>query len=150
MTKPTKPMYKTLKVMLDNGSTVQIKRCTLENLDTLLNLQDELLERYVRSNGYIGEFITDESVRANLLSMCNLLPIVSTKDPIEYLDFTTIEDNWEQLILLFFNGSLNEDSRELDNVTTASLVSQLHFFPYLTMLQKHVEQKAKEEEKRKS
>lgn len=141
-----KPAYKTVRVTLDNGSSVNIKRCSLENTDTLLELQDELLEYYVKCNGYIGEIITDSVVREKLSAMCNILPIVSTSKDETYLDFEDIQDNWEQLVTLFFNGSLNED-RELENVTTPSKVSQLHFFPYVSLMQKHVEEKEKEDQK---
>jgi hypothetical protein len=65
----------------------------------------------------------------------------------EFLKFEDICDNWEQLVVLFFNGSLNEE-RELENVTTPSKVSQLHFFPYLTILQKHVAEKEKQDSRK--
>jgi hypothetical protein len=142
--KSTKPIYKTLKVQLDDGSSVQIKRCSLENTDTLLQLQDELLEYYVQCSGFIGEIITKDPVREKLTAMCNILPVVTTGGKEEFLKFEEISDNWEQLITLFFNGSLNDD-RELENVTTSSKVSALHFFPYLQMLQKHVAEKEKED-----
>lgn len=148
MTKTTKPMYKTLRVKLDDGSEVVVKRCTLENTQTLLEIQDELLEDYARCNGSIGEIIAKEAVRGRLQTMCNLLPLVSSKDPVEYLEFEKIQDNWEQLIVLFFNGSLTED-RQLTDVTTPSKVSELHFFPYVQMLQKHVEAMAEEKDKSK-
>lgn len=140
----TKPSYKTQKVALDNGSSVQIKRCSLTNTDTLLQLQDELLEAYVECSGFIGEIIAKEPIREKLAAMCNILPIVSSTAKEEFLKFEDICDNWEQLVVLFFNGSLNDD-RELENVTTASKVSQLHFFPYLTILQKHVAEKEKQD-----
>jgi hypothetical protein len=144
--KPNKPMYKTLRVKLDDGSEVVVKRCTLQNTQMLLELQDELLEDYARCNGAIGEIIAKEEVRTRLQTVCNLLPIVSTKEPIEYLDFEKIQDNWEQLVVLFFNGSLNDD-RQLVDVTTPSKISELHFFPYVQMLQKHVEIMTEEKEK---
>jgi hypothetical protein len=141
--KSTKPSYKTLRVQLDDGSSVQIKRCTLENTEILLQLQDELLEFYVSCNGFIGEIITKPVVRERLEAMCNILPTVNVSGKDEFLKFDDISDNWEQLILLFFNGSLN-DERELENITNPSKVSQLHFFPYVQILQKYVN--AKEEQ----
>jgi hypothetical protein len=117
MTKTNKPAYKTLRVKLDDGTEVVVKRCTLENTQVLLELQDELLEDYARCNGAIGEIIAKPEVRTRLQTVCNLLPLVNAKDPAEFLDFEKIQDNWEQLIVLFFNGSLNDD-RQLVDVTT--------------------------------
>lgn len=148
MTKTNKPTYKTLRVKQDDGSEVVVKRCTLEHTQTLLELQDELLEDYARCNGAIGEIIAKPEVRTRLQTVCNLLPIVNAKEPTEYLDFEKIQDNWEQLIVLFFNGSLNDD-RQLVDVTTPSKVSELHFFPYVQMLQKHVEALEAEKDKTK-
>lgn len=139
-----KPQYKTESIKLDNGSTVQIQRTPLANLDLLLDLQDKLLEQYIACDGNIGMLFKDEQVVNDLTIACNLLPIVG-KD--ETLQFEDICENWEQIILLFFNGGLNPDTRRTDNIMP-SRVSQLHFLPFGEMLMKHV--KAIQEQKKES
>lgn len=149
MTRSMKPSYKTIKVKYDDGTEVQVKRCSLEDTATLLELQDSLLEAYVKCNGAVGELLYRTDIRDSLTTMCNMLPIVSTKESNEFLDFSRIEENWEQLVLLFFNGSLDED-RELRDASVPGHVSQLHFFGYVRMIQKHVESEKEANEKEKS
>lgn len=137
-----KPMYKTLKVTKDDGTVVEISRAAIDDYDTVLAIQDRLLEKYMEADLAFGQVISDPDVRSDLSTLCSVLPIVSAKNNPEksYLNFNDICDNWEQLIKLFFNGSLNEDTRELENLTP-SLVSNLHFLPYGQMWNKHLTQK---------
>ncbi|MGL5923682.1 hypothetical protein [Chroococcidiopsis sp.] len=146
-----KPVYKTLTVTLDNGSSVQVARVAVSELDTLLELQDRLLQKYVEANGMLGTMIANEDVRSQLSSMCGMLPIVgksSSGEP-QYLQFTDIQDNWEQLVTLFFNGSFDEEEREFTDVTP-SKISRLHFFPFQTLFNKYLEEKREQESKKKS
>ena len=127
-TKLNKPTYKTEKVLLDTGEVIYIKRCALANMETLLEIQERLLNYLVDCDGDIGLLFTREEVLTDLKTICNLLPIVSSKE--EYLNFEDIQENWEQIIQLFFTDGLNEETRVISDITP-SKVSKLHFLPYM-------------------
>lgn len=138
MTATKKPQYKTEKVVKDDGSVVNICRCALADMDTLLELQDRLVEAYILADGALGEIIAKPEVQADLKSICSLLPLdQKVKGETVYLDFEDIKDNWEQLVALFFNGAIDETSRKVEAVSP-SKVSKLHFLPYQKMLEKHL------------
>lgn len=143
----TKPQYKTEKVVKDDGTVVQIRRCNLKDLDLLLEIQDRLLKRYVEEEGALGKLMSDEAVRSDLTTACSLLPLADKTKTGEdqYLDFEDIQDNWEQLVVLFFNGSFDEDTRTSPTLLP-SKVSNLHFFPYLEMLRTHLKEIEKNQE----
>ena len=142
-----KPSYKTETVKKDDGTIIQIGRVALSDLDTLLEIQDWLVYKYIESDGAIGKFIADPELRSKLQTLCSLLPIIGSKNvEQEYLNFEDISENWEQLILLFFNGQINMENRQVNDISP-SKVSQLHFLPYNEMMLKHLNQKRKELEK---
>lgn len=144
-----KPTYKTEKIKKDDGSIVEVTRVALADQDTCLDLLDKLLHKYILADGAIGEIITDEELRSELKTLCSLLPIVNSKSAEQtYLDFDSISDNWEQLITLFFNGALNEDTREVKDVTP-SRIGQLHFFPFLKNFKIHLAERTELENKEK-
>lgn len=144
-----KPQYNTLAVKKDDGTTVQVGRVALKDLDTLLNLQEKLIRAYVDVNGAIGQIMADEDITSVLASICSLIPVVEKKGgEVVYLDYTEISENWEQLIVLFFNGGLNLDTRAADDVLP-SQISQLHFFPYMDLINKEIERVKEEKSKRK-
>lgn len=136
-----KPQYQTLPVTKDDGTIVHATRVALKDLETLTELQEKVLARYVEEDGGFGTLMADAAVIADLQAICSILPLVEkTKTgETQYLDFEDISDNWEQLIILFFNGGLDVATRVSERVMP-SLISSLHFFPYLTMLQKIVKE----------
>lgn len=140
--KMKKPQYNTLAVTKDDGSVVQVKRTTLDNLQTLIELQDKLIEAFITYEASMGEILLDEEARSSLEAICGLLPVVGKDN--EYLEFKDIQENWEQLIVLFFHGGYDTERRELGTVKP-SKVSDLHFLRYGEMLVKHL-QIAKERE----
>lgn len=144
--KSNKPTYKTLTVIKDNGQSVQIGRCSLASLETLMETQERLVSKYVKSNGAVGKLFLDPEVISDLEVACSLLPIVGKPDT--YLDYSEILENWEQLILLFFNGGFNQDTREVDELKP-SKVSQLHFLPYMETVAKAIEEEKERVEKEK-
>ena len=145
--KSKRPQYKLERVVKDDGATVQVARVALKDLDTLLELQDRLLEKYIKCEGSVGKLFTDDDVIADLRTVCSLLPIVGAKEE-TYLNYDDIAENWEQLIVLFLNGGLNEETRTVEKLLP-SRISQLHFLPYLEMLQAHLDRRREELEKEK-
>jgi hypothetical protein len=146
MTLKGKPQYKTLPVTKDDGTVVNVTRVALKDLETLLELQEKLLTKYVEADGSFGQLMSDSDLIADLTSICSLLPLVEkSKGETQYLNFEDIQDNWEQLITLFFNSGLDVETREAGNVLPSS-VSQLHFFPYMQIIQRLVQEKAAREE----
>lgn len=140
-TTKSKPVYNTVAVTLDNGSVVHVKRVAMKDMDTLLSLQESLMIKYVEVDGAIGKIIADADFRSQLESLCSILPLVEKTKTGEdkYLEFSSIEDNWEQLILLFLNGGLNPSTRRNDSPFTPSLISDLHFLPYIEIMKKTIQ-----------
>lgn len=146
MTNTKKPQYKLERVIKDDGTAVNVCRCALADMDTLLEIQDRLAEAYVLADGAIGEIITKPEVQADLKSICSLLPLEQRgKGEVQYLDFDDISDNWEQLVSLFFNGSIDEETRSIKDISP-SKVSQLHFLPYEKMIRTHLKTRAEQRE----
>jgi hypothetical protein len=145
MTLKGKPQYKTLAVIKDDGVVVNVTRVPLKDLDTLLELQEKLLNKYVEVDGSFGQLMSDSELISYLTTICSLLPLVEkAKGETQYLNFEDIQDNWEQLITLFFNSGLNTETREFGDVLP-SAISQLHFFPYMQIIQRLVQEKAEKE-----
>lgn len=142
----TKKTYEPISVQLDNGQTVQVKRCTLSDLDELCKLQDKLLDFYIDCNGEIGKILANPEVVSILKSMCSLLPLVEkVNGETVFLDYDSIKDYWEQTYVLFFNSGLDKNTREIKEINK-SLVSNLHFLPYDEMIQKYTREKRKQAE----
>lgn len=139
-----RPQTNSVEVLLDTGKVVQITRTALSNMDRLLQLQEQLIKMYINCDGAIGSIIASDEAVSALTELCSLLPVKDDKAP---LDYETIKDNWEQTILLFFNGGLDLDTREVsgDNILVPSKVSSLHFFPYVPIIRKYALLKQKEE-----
>jgi hypothetical protein len=127
-----KPNTSTLEVLLDNGKTVYIERCAAANLPILLENQKRLVELYVEVDGAIGLLFSSneyiKEVNQLLNSICSILPIANTGKK-ETLNYEDIENNWEQLALLFFNGAIDVETRQITDIIS-SKVCELHFFPY--------------------
>ena len=127
-----KPSYQTLEVVLDNGNKTRVRRTPQVNLKRLIELQGELVGKYLEVNGAISELLIQEDTVELIKEYLGLLPIQGKDD--EYLDYEDIKENWEQLVKLVFNGSINEKTREIDS-TTEPEVSKLHFLPFQLQLQ---------------
>ena len=127
-----KPSYQTLEVVLDNGNKIRVRRTPQVNLKRLIELQGELVGKYLEVNGAISELLIQEDTVELIKEYLGLLPIQGKDD--EYLDYEDIKENWEQLVKLVFNGSINEKTREIDS-TTEPEVSKLHFLPFQLQLQ---------------
>lgn len=134
-----RPTYKTEKVVKDNGTVVYVGRATADNMDTLLDVLSRLGALYVKQDGAIGTALADPQVIADLELVCSLLPIVGSKAEQEYLSYDDIKENWEQLILLFFNGGLNTETREMEDLV-AGKISSLHFLPVGKAMQKALDE----------
>lgn len=144
MTSTKKPQYTTEKVTRDDGTVVNVCRCAFADMSTMLEIVDRLVEAYVMADGAIGEIISKPEVIADLQSICSLLPLEQkTKTgEVQYLQFEDISENWEQLIYLFFNGSIIKETREVKDIS-APRISQLHFLPYERLFRKHMKIKLK-------
>jgi hypothetical protein len=71
-----KPTYKTEKVILDNGTSVEIKRVAMKDLSTFMEIQERLLKKYFEADGALIDLMTDSDSIADLATICSLLPIV--------------------------------------------------------------------------
>jgi len=142
--KTKKPTYKTEKVLKDDGTLIYIKRCSLDNMELLMETQERLIGHLLESDGEVGMLFTKPEVIVDLKAICSILPVVSNKE--EYLDYEDIQENWEQLIKLFFTDGLDEDSRIMKEVSP-SRVSNLHFLPYMKTLRTLAQERELQKEK---
>jgi len=136
----SKPSYQTLEVVLDDGTKCRVKRTPQSNLKRLIELQSELTGKYVQSNGAIAELFVEDDVVELIREYVGLLPVQGKKDADNndvYLDYEDIKDNWEQLVKLIFNGSIDEKTRAYVEGATEPEVSKLHFLPFQSQLQIH-------------
>jgi hypothetical protein len=144
-----KPTISTIDVVLDDGKQVKVSRCALKSMNTLLDAQSRLIQAYIECDGAVGAILMDEDIINTLTTICGLLPVQGTDT---FLDYETICENWEQLVVLFFNGGLNQVTREVsgEDILTPSKVASLHFLPYVEDIKKFARQKRDREELEKS
>lgn len=139
-----KPFYQTLEVKLDNQTKpVRVRRVPQEDVKKLISLQDELLKIYIEADGSLASILVDEYSVDLIKQFIGLLPIEGEKTESgeqKFLNYDDISENWEQLVRLVFNGSLDEKTRNIDGVTP-SLVSNLHFLPFETQRENHLHSK---------
>ena len=132
----SKPTYETEKVTLDNGTVVEVKRVSMKNLSLFMELQERLLKKYFEHDGALINLIIDPEVISDLTAICNILPIVGKTE--QYLNFEDIQENWEQLVTLFFNSGLDAKTRTVEKIAPGK-IGNLHFFPYLKVLNEYQE-----------
>jgi hypothetical protein len=132
-----KPSYQTLEVILDSGEKVRVRRTPQSNLKRLIELQGELVGKYLEVNGAISELFVQDDIVALIKEYLGLLPIQGKDET--YLDYEDLKENWEQLVRLVFNGSIDEKTRKVEG-TTEPEVSKLHFLPFELQLQNHYHQ----------
>ena len=145
MTTTKKPAYNLIKVLQDDGTYVQVKRCNAANLEEFLELMEALVKEYIICEGSISLLLVNPEMVSNLETLCSLLPIVSKSEEQAYLDFDKIKENWEQLVQLFFNKDLNSDTRET-KALEAGKIAAMHFFPHIQTVQKAVKEMKKKRE----
>jgi len=148
MTTLKKSPYSTVKVVLDDGRTIQIKRCPAKDLETFLELMEALVKDYIVSEGSLLLMLAKPETVSNLETVCSLLPVAGKED--EFLSYSDIQENWEQLVQLFFNRDLNAETRESKALEPGKIAS-LHFFPHIQVVQKALQmlkQARKEEEEK--
>lgn len=134
-----KPVYDDVQVQLNNGRTVTIGRCSLENYSRVSELQDMLLGKFFDCDAQIGILLSDNDTRALLDELCSYLPIKGNKgtnNDTLFLSLEDIDEDWEQLIVLFFHGNLLPD--RTFGTPLPSKISALHFLAYQTMMTNHV------------
>lgn len=132
-----KPSYQTLEVVLDSGEKVRVRRTPQSNLKRLIELQGELVGKYLEVNGAISELFIQDDIVALIKEYLGLLPIQGKDEA--FLDYEDLKENWEQLVRLVFNGSIDEKTRKVEG-TTEPEVSKLHFLPFELQLQTHYHQ----------
>ena len=141
-----KVTYQTEKVTRDDGSIVNVSRCALKDMPTLLEVQERLVRAYVECDGAVGAIMAEPSVQADLATICSLLPIEPRpkSGEVTYLCFDDISANWEQLIYLFFNGSIDITNRNVPSISS-SRIAALHFLPYDKMIKEILAEKVESE-----
>lgn len=129
----------------DNNEVVYIKRVTRQNLQDLWDLQVRLLELYAQNNLAFASLIMSDEGYSIMNSMCDLIPIVGKEG--ETLDFSRLEEDYEQLERLFCTSSMQDNG--VASAFDPSIICSLHHFDY-QVLGKFVRQYITEQDKQTS
>lgn len=112
---------------MNNGKVVAVKRSSLKDLQTLIDLQESLLAKYIDQGGEgFAQLMLDEEFTSELAAFINLIPLA---DGLGNLVFEEMNEDWEQLQQLVFNGNYTVDTQAVMNLTP-SLFSKLNFLPF--------------------
>lgn len=110
--------------------TYIVQRSTRNDLDTLVELQKEILLNFIESNGNVGEIIRSSNNWENLKVLASNLNILGKKE--KGFDLEEIADDLEQICRIFMTQSMKDDGtfEENEDGTSVewkpSLISELH------------------------
>lgn len=110
--------------------TYIVQRSTRSDLDTLVELQKEVLFSFIESNGNIGEIIRSNNNWETLKTLASNLNILGKKE--KGFDLEEIVEDQEQICRIFMTQSMKDDGtfEENEDGTSVewkpSLISELH------------------------
>ena len=138
--KKEKRDIRTEKLIYNDGTIVHIKRVTRDKLSDLYDLQKELWEIYINANLSFAALMMDEEAYQNMQLTLEMLPTIGD----EPLDFSKLEDDYEQMARIFCSSSYKEDGTY--DPLTPSIIALLHHFDYTVAMGKMMDSKRLAEE----
>ena len=110
--------------------TYIVQRSVRSDLDTIVELQKEILLNFIESNGNIGEIIRSNDNWETLKNLASNLNILGKKE--KGFDLEEIVEDQEQICRIFMTQSMKDDGtfEENEDGTSVewkpSLISELH------------------------
>lgn len=138
--KKEKRDIRTEKLVYNDGTVVHIKRVTRDKLSDLYDLQKELWEIYINANLSFASLMMDDEAVQNMEETLLMLPTIEG----EPVDFSKLEDDYEQLARIFCSRSYNDDGTY--DPLVPSIIASLHHFDYTVTLGKLMDKKRIAEE----
>lgn len=134
--------------------TYIVQRSVRSELDTIVELQKEILYKFIESNGSVGELIRDNDTWNTLKILASNLNILGQKE--RGFNLEEISDDLEQICRIFMTQSMKEDgtfeeddSRVIWKPSFISELHQLNFdFYWKESIKKIAEKQTKELEKK--
>lgn len=131
-----------------------VQRSVRSELDTIVELQKEILYKFIESNGSVGELIRDNDTWNTLKILASNLNILGQKE--RGFNLEEISDDLEQICRIFMTQSMKEDgtfeeddSRVIWKPSFISELHQLNFdFYWKESIKKIAEKQPKELEKK--
>lgn len=133
--KKEKRDIRTEKLIYNDGTVVHIKRVTRDKLSDLYELQKQLWEIYINSNLSFAALMMDEDAYQNMQLTLEMLSTIGD----ESVDFSKLEDDYEQMARIFCSSSYKEDGSY--DPLTPSIIASLHHFDYTVALGKMMDSK---------
>jgi hypothetical protein len=131
--KELKREVRTEKITYPDGTVLHIKRVARARLADLWELQQIVLKLYVESTYSLAALMMDDECVACMQTILEMLPTVEGK----IVDFTEIEDDYEQLGRLFCTKSYQDDGTV--EPLTPCIISSLHHFDYVGVVGKLID-----------
>lgn len=138
--KKEKRDIRTEKLIYNDGTVVHIKRVTRDKLSDLYDLQKELWEIYINANLSFAALMMDDEAYQNMQLTLEMLPTIEGTP----VDFSKLEDDYEQLARIFCSSSYKEDGTY--DPLTPSIIALLHHFDYTVAMGKMMDSKRIREE----
>lgn len=127
----------TLIVTKNDGKSVAVKRSPLKDLQTLIDLQESLLSKYIEAGGEgFAALMLDDEFSTELATFINLIPLA---DGSGNLAFEELDEDWEQLQQLVFNGNYSIDNANVMELSPSKF-SKLNFLPFTKVAVPHLQE----------
>lgn len=118
------PKSRTERLVYNDGTFVHVLRVTRDKLQSLWELQSDLLQSYVEANLSFSALIMDDYCYSTMKTIFSMLPTVEGTP----IAFDKLEDDYEQLARFFCSRAYREDG-SYDTITP-SILSSLHHFNF--------------------
>jgi len=125
-----------------------IQRVVRSELDTLVELQKELLLKFVEVDTNIGELVRNNETWELMKTLAKNLNVLGQKD--KGFDLEEISDDLEQICQMFFTQSMNQDGEYedvLDGGWKPSLIAELHQLDFPFYLREGVKKNQENKER---
>lgn len=143
----------------EEKETITVRPVTLNKLEEIKELQEQLISHYVEHNGCLGTLLIDKTVFETMKTLASMLPVMGKEA--KGFDIQPLYDAGDilQLGQIFFSESIDENMKSMgitkDVVTerliyqvpehrynpTASAIARIHDLPFFDQYQKERDKK---------
>lgn len=113
----------------------KVYRVKRDKLKDIIDLQQDLLYSFFKSNASIGQVIADSVNWKNIEKLAKMLPVVG-EEKLGF-DLSSIENDLSQLLTIFFTQSIDENGNLINSEEAykPSLIAELHQLDYYGAVQ---------------